>query len=314
MTFPERVLAKVPFLRSRLRQWQELDEASVTGLAPPGYKSGMARMEPVEEFYAREKTYQLPSKEQPMDQSSNARQSALYLAQNLPSLALTNSPPSLSADTTQQWLQEPQQSLSSTDAAHLGNTLATTDETETFRSRMPDAYFNQSELARGPSNAHDPARRQVNRVSELSSISSGFGDGDLILPDSNVVKAPQPVASSLRQSTTNLAGRFSWVSQAMRSSRRDTVYTQSSEDSPPRFRTISSWVNQQTGRVKRAQQRQEDGRGAPPVPVLSSRQIGVPGIHNPPAEQTFNLMMGDDEVPRPVEDMTRSTAQQPQRS
>jgi hypothetical protein len=159
---------------------------------------------------------------------------------------------------------------------------------------MPDAFYNQSELARGPSDAYDPARREVNRASQLSSISSGFGDGDIIMP-------PQPATTNPRQSA-NLVGRFSWVSQSVQS-RRDTIYTQSSEDSPPRFRNVSSWVNQQTGRVKRAQQRhRDDGQGAaPPVPVLSSQQLGVPGIHNPPVEQSFNMMMGDDEVPRRVE-------------
>lgn len=334
LAFPDRVLAKVPFFRNRQRQWQDLDDSSVTGVAPPSYKSGMSRTEPGTEFYAQEKTYQLPSMNQSMDQSNNARQSSSSLAQNLPILGLTSSPPSLNntdvrgsdhqptsaakdppslaytnspvtlkdTDIAQPRSHEPQLSLSTTNAVQLGNMPAPADETETLRSRMPDAYYNQSELARGPSNAYDPARRQVNRVSELSSISSGFGDGDIIVPDNNTPKPPQPGTTSMRQSTS-IVGRFSWLSRGGRSSQRDTVYTQSSEDSPPRFRSISSWVNQQTGRIKRAQQRQEeDGRDAPPVPALSSQQMGVPGIHNPPAEPSFNLMMADDEVPRRVED------------
>jgi hypothetical protein len=284
----------------------------------------MVQVEPVKDFYAQEKTYQLPSRKQSIDQSTTVA------AQTLPpSMAVTNNTftrdtnvdpkfyqpaPSqglsdsaiaqspfalLSKNIPQPWSHQPQQSFSSTNAAQFGNMRSSTDETESFRSRMPDAYYNQSELARGPSDAYDPTRRQVNRMSQLSSISSGFGDGDIIMPD-NMIKPPHPAATNMRHST-NLVGRFSWASQGVQS-RRDTVYTQSSEDSPPRFRNISSWVNQQTGRVKRAQQRHEDGRDAPPVPVLASQQVGVPGIHNPPAEQSFNMMMGDDEMPRRVDD------------
>jgi hypothetical protein len=324
---PNHVLGKIPFLKNRQRQWQNLDDSSVTGLSPPSYKSRVAQAESVTEFYAQEKTYQLPSRRQSMDQSTHAHisnsplgqkppnlafsnnpltldtntmpYSHPALAQNLPSFAHTNSPLTLDTTIAQPWSHQPQESFSSTNAAQFGSMRKSTDESETLRSRMPDAYYNQSELARGPSDAYDPARRQVNRVSQLSSISSGFGDGDIIMPD-NMIKQPQPATTNLRQST-NLVGRFSWVSQSVQS-RRDTVYTQASEDSPPRFRNVSSWVNQQTGRVKRAQQRHEDGRDVPPVPVLSSQQVGVPGIHNPPAEQSFNMMMGDDEVPRRVED------------
>jgi hypothetical protein len=328
LVLPDRVLAKVPFLKNRHQKWQNLDDSSVTGLSPPSYKSGMAQVEPVKEFYAQEKTYQLPSRKQSMDQAENVRISGSPLARNRPNLAFTNnpltlntnvspstyqptssqsppnfmytdSPLTLDTNITQPWSHQPQHSFSSTNAAQFGGMRASTDESETFRSRMPDAYFNQSELARGPSDAYDPTKRQVNRVSQISSISSGFGDGDIIMPD-NTIKPPQPATTSLRQST-NLVGRFSWVSQSVQS-RRDTVYTQASEDSPPRFRNVSSWVNQQTGRVKRAQQRHEDGRDAPPVPVLSSQQVGVPGIHNPPAEQSFNMMMTDGELPRRVED------------
>lgn len=66
------------------------------------------------------------------------------------------------------------------------------------------------------------------------------------------------------------------------SERRDTVYTQGSEDSNPRFRTVNSWVRQQSKRVKR--QRENE---TPPVPTL-------------PLEQEFRLMMPDGEVPRRV--------------
>lgn len=94
------------------------------------------------------------------------------------------------------------------------------------------------------SDAYSSAQRQVDRVSELSSLSSGFGDSDIAVPDP-VAKPPRPASSSLRQST-NPAGRFSWVSQG----RPDTVYTQSSEDMPQQYRSVNSWVDQQAGRVR----------------------------------------------------------------
>jgi hypothetical protein len=193
----------------------------------------------------------------------------------------------------------PNPSLSSTDASYGGQM---SDVTSTLRSGVggPGAFFNQSELARQPSDAYDPARRQVNRASELSSLSSGFGDGDIIVPsglqtgnDLLMPQPPPPLEKSLRTSQS-LVGRFSWSSRVT----RDTVYTQSSEDSPPRFRTVNSWVNQQTGRIKRAAQRNEgEEADVPPVP-------GVPmsaGQYAMPPEPQYNMMMPDGETPRKVE-------------
>lgn len=121
------------------------------------------------------------------------------------------------------------------------------------------------------------------RMSDVSSLSSGFGDGQFIIDTLSsstntaqntaseaTIKAPLPVAR--RESVATLGQR------------RDTVYTEASEDMPPRFRTVSSWVRQQTGRVTRAKQRDE-ASDTPPVPAL-------------PPEQDFGLMMPDGEEPR----------------
>lgn len=164
------------------------------------------------------------------------------------------------------------------------------------------SYNNQLGLARSTSDGFGPARRQMNRASELSSLSSGFGDGDIVVPEL-FIKPPPAASINVRQSTTGMGRRFSWMSRG--GSSRDTVYTESSEDSPPRFRSVTSWVNQQAGRVKRGQLRAEAAGGGddddpPPVPQLPG-QLGVPGMHNPPAEQSFTLMMHDGETPRPVE-------------
>jgi hypothetical protein len=141
---------------------------------------------------------------------------------------------------------------------------ASGDGSSTLRSLMPDPFFNQSELARQPSDAYDPAQRQVNRASEISSLSSGFGDFDIIIPDT--VNKPPPAAAQLRQSN-NFITRFSWMSRRD-NGQRETVYTATSEDRPARFRSVNSWVNQQTGRVKRADERRQADDDIPAVPTL----------------------------------------------
>lgn len=117
----------------------------------------------------------------------------------------------------------------------------------------------------GPPPYSSPAQRQT-VVSDMSSLSSGFGDGDIIMP-------PPATASSPAHRSTLSAGN------------RETVYTEASEDSPPRFRTVNSWVRQQSGRVRR-EQRDES---TPPVPVL------------PPLEFDLGMMMPDGQTPRRVD-------------
>lgn len=175
----------------------------------------------------------------------------------------------------------------------MGNgTMETFDSLTTDRSRMPDRYYNQSELARQASTAFDPAKRAVYRASELSSISSGFGDGDFIIP------APPPAAlqheggESRPISYAKSASRSRSNSVTHGNGQRDTVYTTTSEDMPARYRSVNSWVNQQTGRVQRQQVRDDDA-DVPPVPSL-------------PPEDRYTLMMDDGEVPRRYEDTLSS--------
>lgn len=150
---------------------------------------------------------------------------------------------------------------------------------------LPPATMN---LARGQQHMSDPnnqpaansqlsatddvMKRQTYRDSEISSLSSGFGDGDIVIPQS-LTAPPPPVAA--RQEvpqppprTPNHLGRFSWMSRSSSSGRRETVYTQTSEDRPARFRSINSWVNQQAGRVRRANSRAKERGEVPVMPAV----------------------------------------------
>lgn len=140
----------------------------------------------------------------------------------------------------------------------------------------------------------------------MSSLSSGFGDGAEIVTSATLLAPPPPAATATR-SSSHYSTRFSYVSPVQQQppplpqqpqGQRDTVYTQASEDQPTRFRSLNSWVEQQTGRIVRTQERD-------PTWQMQQEQMpghpGIPGVHNPPDEQNFGMMMQDDEVPRRVE-------------
>lgn len=282
-----KILNKIPWIARRRREtWQSFGNTESIDLRgpPPGYREKTQSATPqARDYYAT-----APEKAQSQTQLSQAQPPMNFLPEIAP--GQTTLTRSLTANTG--YSHQAGESFSSINAAQFMGTMQT-DPNLTIRSRMPDAFYNQSELARQPSDAYDPARRQVNRASELSSLSSGFGDGDIIIPET-YIQPPQPASHALRQSN-NYVGRFSWMSRKSTAfgngTNRDTVYTQSSEDSPPRFRTVNSWVNQQTGRVRRAEQRANEE--IPPVPG-----VPIPGVHNPPPEPEMTMMMDDGQTPR----------------
>lgn len=143
---------------------------------------------------------------------------------------------------------------------------------------------------------------RMTRMSELSSLSSGFGDAQIDVPESGptntgtldsststnaynstlnsnaaTMNTLQPYRKSFMQRASRafaepLTSRFSWTTANQSdtsgsSGQRDTMYTTTSEDSAPRFRTIHSWVNQQSSRV-------EKGKNAhvPSMPPLPPSQ------------------------------------------
>jgi hypothetical protein len=139
-------------------------------------------------------------------------------------------------------------------------------------------------------NAYDLNQREPNHLSYLSSLSSGFGDG-LIIPESTV--AGGGPRQSYRQSPNQRTSRFSWTTSARGpTGDRDTVYTTSSIESAPRFRTVNSWVAQQTGRVEKRAQNQKEVPAMPAIPL--PLQAGVDHQRNPSEDPAFRAHPGDE--------------------
>lgn len=164
-------------------------------------------------------------------------------------------------------------------------TVQTVATTEAERSLVADPVYSQSEVARQPSDAYDPFRRHVYRESEISSISSGFGDGDIIIPPPSALHDFTGASRISYQKVPGVSRKDS-VAQASEAgeSNRDTIYTATSEDMPQRYRTVDSWVNQQTGCLQRAAQNANED--VPPVPMM-------------PPEPKYTMMMDDEEPRRP---------------
>ncbi|KAI1660335.1 hypothetical protein F4813DRAFT_291441 [Daldinia decipiens] len=141
-----------------------------------------------------------------------------------------------------------------------GGASNNSDINMTMRSQVTQPYYNEPDLPRQPETFNAP-KRAGTRASEISSISSGFGDGDIIIPPSSEADKSGPVPDE-----ENPGARDSWMSRP--GERRETVYTEASEDRPARFRSITSWVNQQAGRAKRAGSRARERGEVPVMPAI----------------------------------------------
>jgi hypothetical protein len=131
---------------------------------------------------------------------------------------------------------------------------------------IPD--YNNTYNTNNTSNLYQPDQRENNHLSYLSSLSSGFGD-QIIIPE-GVTQPEQAVQQNPRQSR-----KFSWVTGAKRYGDRDTMMTTSSVDTAPRFRTVMSWVAQQSGRV---QKKDDEVPKVPDLPL--PLQIGSQSVPN----------------------------------
>ena len=421
-----KVTSKFPFFGRR--GWRNLEDSTTSRSPPPSYreKTRSVGLESGEGFYEPEKVQARQPPQQPWPQSTpetmilpghGSTQSGImyqpppnprdtYTAANRPHITLmTNIPAAYS--------HQPQGSFSSTNAAHFGAIMTPESTASPMHSGVsPASYYNQPLLAHQFPAPYNPLYRQPSRtISEVSSLSSGFGDGDIIVrdplitppaptavPGSSPTNSPQqhhpqhnPQQQPQPQQPQQYTARFSWMSLPQGSTlptqptstsstppaaaaaaaatatavstgptapptrqdstasssssttgrgRRETVYTETSEDQPARFRSVTSWVDQQTGRIKRVQQQRGVvggaegvvgsgggggvvgegsvgvgvgvgvGRGGGggsgsgvPVQVQVPGDPGIPGIHNPPREQSFGMMMDDEERPRRVEEV-----------
>lgn len=334
--------SKIPFLKHR--GWENLDDSANSRSPPPRYQEkGGSRAPSLEGFFASEKMESQQPLQQPLPQSlrqplpqplqSHPMQPAWPLAvldnnmyqQPLANPANTYSPdarPSITVVTNMPvYTHQPQESFSSTNAAQFGAILGgnNTSASPLQNGVSPLSLYNQTFQGQqyGPYNGQ-LYRQPSQALSDVSSLSSGFGDGEM-MPAGSVVAPPPPTAAVPGSANTpgqQSTARFSWMSQARaaggglvrqnstggRSGRRETVYTETSEDQPARFRSVTSWVDQQTGRIRRAQERGDGG-----APAAAAVQVpgnpGIPGIHNPPTEPSFGMMMDDEEMPRRVDEV-----------
>ncbi|KAM0281838.1 hypothetical protein ACHAQH_003327 [Verticillium albo-atrum] len=277
-----RIAAKVPFLRNiaAVRGWHSLDDGA--SQPPPYEKGGRGSLRLDTDVYAGQPKFQQPS---------SATYSLPQTSANGTPITVSPTSMALQRNDTIRAQQGTYQSGNGTIDSIMARYGNGGDMNSTLQSTGGGLYYTESEVARQhPTDYGRPA----NRASAISSLSSGFGDGDIIVPG---LQPPPPTSHPMRP-TQNAMGRYSWVSKSG-SSNRETIYTETSEDLPPRFRTVNSWVNQQTGRVKRAQGRGGDEEeDVPPVPGLPAAL----GKNIMPPEPQFNMMMPDGEEPRRPDD------------
>ncbi|CZS95918.1 uncharacterized protein RAG0_05396 [Rhynchosporium agropyri] len=141
----------------------------------------------------------------------------------------------------------------------------------------------------------DTNPKAANHMSYMSSLSSGFGDG-LIMPEPTVNGGV--ARQTFRQSRNPGVSRFSWstttASTPGRRGDRDTVYTTTSEDSTPRFRTVNSWVAHQADRAEGSEQSRVPSM--PPLPTSLLQTSGSSSSHyrKPSEDPAFQHHPGDE--------------------
>jgi hypothetical protein len=120
----------------------------------------------------------------------------------------------------------------------------------------PNPTYNNTNttfVPRGMSDAYDQAQMGLNHLSYLSSLSSGFGDAEIIIAESG----PTNQIIHAAQQNSRQSRNFSWQPSILQTGRpggRDMVYTATTVESAPRYRTVNSWVAQQRGHLERQQQ------------------------------------------------------------
>ena len=230
--------------------------------APPRYSSG----EEAHDYYADEKhvpaQQQLDASYSPVAKTSLANlSSAMALSradsqgQNMGREALLANPASFAVSAPPRvMVQRSPTDQTSTQAFYTPQQAAVAFASQASLSRQAsDATANTTNQTLLSRQAYDPNQREANHMSYLSSLSSGFGDGLLISePGARNTMRNSHMSRQNPRETRN----FSWERNSTLPLKgdRDTVYTASSVDSNPRFRSVTSWVAQQTGRLEKQQQ------------------------------------------------------------
>lgn len=268
------------------RGWQSLDDGPNELLgSPPRYEKGTSTGQSRGIYSSKQEPTVLPQLQ------TNLSSSNSFSPYSTPTAVNTQNPQTVSptSQTSRQPAAHPQlQASLVTSDISAGNAASTASSISTLQygTAMGTMATDQSGVARQPSNAYDPSRRHVYRESELSSLSSGFGDGDIIIPPPAAMQSSLPGVSRYSYQQVPGVSRKDSIANASEagSSNRDTIYTATSDDMPMRYRTVKSWVNQQTGRIQRAIQKTDED--VPPVPMM-------------PAEERYTMMMDDEEPRRP---------------
>ncbi|KAG6028199.1 hypothetical protein E4U41_000756 [Claviceps citrina] len=132
------------------------------------------------------------------------------------------------------------------------------------------------------------------RPSDATSLSSGFGDGQFEMDGLNGgCPANMPAATAAVVTTVNApfsaaAGHesASVSSEQRRRRRRDTVCTEASQDVPPRFLSVRSWVRQQTSRVMTRAKRRDPSAAASSSYSSSTVEMPPPVLTLPPERES----------------------------
>lgn len=174
------------------------------------------------------------------------------------------------------------------------NTYTDTYSNTQLTREISDSYGTQN-MAVTPqtSNLYNSQQREPYRMSTLSSLSSGFGDG-LIIQDTETVRNPSMPPRHRQQQS-----RFSWQTTASKAPAtfldRTSTYTTASIETAPRFRTVNSWVAHQTTEVERQKIVASHIPDMPPIPA--QLQSDVAPIRHQRQESdisAFNYHPGDE--------------------
>lgn len=134
-------------------------------------------------------------------------------------------------------------------------------------------------------------RYHQSHMSAVSSLSSGFGDAEidvaaLGLSNSGTLDSRErsdTQRQSRQQRLANFASRFSRSSSSIPDNQgiRDTIYTTTSEESAPRFRTVNSWVDQQSRSVRRRKESDAELLSMPGYQTTSADGMRISAMPTP---------------------------------